>query len=84
MGPVHGTVDFARDDWKGYFLACGLNPLATWWVLGFTSRDYFVHEVGKAAVGGCLAGVILYALLAVSLWLLAYGKFQRERYRHVE
>src|SRR5207244_2105795 len=37
-GLYAGTVDFNRDDWQGYFLACGLNPLATWWVLAFTSH----------------------------------------------
>jgi ABC-type transport system involved in multi-copper enzyme maturation permease subunit len=79
-----GTVDFSRGDWSGYFLACGLNPFATWWILGFTSRDYFMDQVEKSAVGGCLLGVVIYALLALSLWLLIYGKFQRERYRHVE
>jgi hypothetical protein len=79
-----GIVDFNRNDWGGYFLACGLNPLASWWVFGFTSYDFDRFDVSKAAVGGCLAGVVIYALLGCSLWLLAYGKFQRERYRHME
>jgi ABC-type transport system involved in multi-copper enzyme maturation permease subunit len=79
-----GIVDFGRDDFSGYFLSCGLNPLACWWLLAFTTREYATFEVQKTAVGGCLAGVLVYALLTLSLWLLAYGRFQRERYRHVE
>ncbi len=79
-----GVVRFDSDELSGYFLACGMNPLACWWVLGFTSHELNSYEISKAAVGGCLLGVLIYALLAVSLWLLAYGKFQRERYRHVE
>jgi len=79
-----GIVDFNRDDWTGYFLACGLNPLASWWVFGFTSFEYRHFEVSKPVVGGCLAGVLIYLLMTASLWLLCYGKFQRERYRHME
>ncbi len=77
-------VDFQRDDWTGYFLACGLNPVASLWIFGFTSHEYHHFDVSQAAVGGCLAGVLIYVLLTASLWLLTYGKFQRERYRHVE
>lgn len=79
-----GIVDFSRDDWSGYFLSCGLNPLASWWIFGFTTFEYHHFEVSKPAIGGCLAGVLIYLLMTASLWLLAYGKFQRERYRHVE
>ena len=78
------VMDFRADDWKGYFLACGLNPVASWWIFGFTSHEFHQFEVSKAAVGGCLAGILIYVLLTGSLWLLVYGKFQRERYRHVE
>lgn len=79
-----GIVNFRRDDWAGYFLACGLNPLASWWIFGFTSYEFHQMQVSKAEIGGCLAGVLIYLLLTASLWLLTYGKFQRERYRHVE
>lgn len=79
-----GVVDFGRGDWGGYFLACGLNPFASWWICGFTSYEYATFDVQKASVGGCLAGILVYALLTLCLWLLAYGRFQRERYRHVE
>ena len=77
-------VNFGRDDWTGSFLSWGLNPLATWWVLAFTSRDYRNFDMEPGAVVGCLAGVLIYALLTLSVGLLTYGKFQRERYRHVE
>lgn len=79
-----GMIGFDRNDWTGYFLSCGLNPLASWWVFGFTTWELNQFQLQPAAVNGCLAGTLVYAVLTGSLWLLAYGKFQRERFRHVE
>lgn len=79
-----GIVDFRRDDWTGYFLACGLNPLATWWIFGFTNYEYTQQLLQPAAVEGCLMGIVMYVLMTLSLWLLTYGKFHRERIRSIE
>jgi hypothetical protein len=79
-----GMIGIHRDDWAGYFLCCGLNPVASWWVFGFTSFELHSFQVVPAAVKGCLAGTVVYALLGASLWLLTHGKFQRERFRNIE
>lgn len=79
-----GMIGFERNDWTGYFLSCGLNPLASWWVYGFTSWELQHFQLAPAAVHGCLAGTLVYTILTGSLWLLTYGTFQRERFRSVE
>ncbi|MCI0681312.1 MAG: ABC transporter permease subunit [Gemmataceae bacterium] len=79
-----GIIGIDRNDWAGYFLSCGLNPPASIWWFGFTSHEFQQPHFETAAVKGCLAGSLIYTLLAGSLWLMAYGKFQRERFRSVE
>jgi ABC-type transport system involved in multi-copper enzyme maturation permease subunit len=75
------TVDFSTDDMGGYFISRGLNPLATWWTLGFTSHEYRHYHFTHAQVAGSLLGVFTYALVGLLLWLWTLGRFYREQHR---
>lgn len=61
------------------FLRVGLNPVLTWWTLGFSYRDFQNLETLNKELGGALLGLALYAFLALFFWLLACWRFAREK-----
>lgn len=62
--------------WLAHFFRIGLNPVRTWHALGFSWKDYWAKDdpVG-AQFGACLAGLGVYLLGAVALWLIARWRF---------
>jgi ABC-type transport system involved in multi-copper enzyme maturation permease subunit len=63
----------------GEFLRVGLNPVLTWWTLGFSYRDFQATPAIDKELAGALLGLAFYALLALFFWLLACWRFGREK-----
>ncbi|MCI0377618.1 MAG: ABC transporter permease subunit [Gemmataceae bacterium] len=73
------TFGVRPDDPSGQFLRLGLNPVRTWWTLGFSYLDYRTWTRLDGEVGGALAGVTFFGALAIVFWLLSMWRFSRER-----
>ncbi len=70
----------APDRWNWYeeFLRVGLNPLRTWWTMGFTWGAYWQETPElKRTIQGTTLGLALYATLAALFSLLAWRRFRR-------
>ena len=79
------VVAGVMDDTFGNFLRIGLNPVRTWWTLGFTWRDFLDRGPGlDVQFRGALLGLAFYSVLAVLFWILAAWRFGKERNWRVE
>jgi ABC-type transport system involved in multi-copper enzyme maturation permease subunit len=67
-------------DAYGDFVRVGLNPVRTWWALGFSWRDYEdpFHTLDQQ-FSGAMVGLALYTLLAIVFWVLARWRFGKEK-----
>jgi ABC-type dipeptide/oligopeptide/nickel transport system permease component len=71
-----------QSEWWDYFAQMGLNPLATWWSLGFNWEEWR-HIVSsppnpeRDQFSAVLAGMGVYAALAGLLWWLACQQLRR-------
>jgi ABC-type transport system involved in multi-copper enzyme maturation permease subunit len=79
------VIAVALADRHGDFLRIGLNPVRTWWALGFSWRDFWdLTAPLDRQFAGALLGLVFYALLAILFWLLACWRFSKERSWRVE
>jgi ABC-type transport system involved in multi-copper enzyme maturation permease subunit len=79
VGSVYDVVSSA---WWEQFYSVGLNPVRTWWYLGFNWAEFREETVGPEAgwqgtLGATLAGMGVYAVLAGLLWIEARRQFQK-------
>lgn len=73
------------EQWYGYFLRIGFNPVRTWWTLAFSYQQMLTEGVSLGRqFGACLLGLALYTILGIALWLLAWWRFSKERSWRVE
>jgi len=70
------VVDVSRTERFGELLGVGLNPVRTWWELGFSWRDFMD---GTRAMDpkfeSALIGMAFYLFLAILFWFLACWRF---------
>jgi ABC-type transport system involved in multi-copper enzyme maturation permease subunit len=79
VGSVYDVVSSA---WWEQFYSVGLNPVRTWWYLGFNYAEFREETVGpeggwQGTLGATLAGMGVYAVLAGLLWIEARRQFQK-------
>jgi ABC-type transport system involved in multi-copper enzyme maturation permease subunit len=80
-GAIYGRPD-NLGDWGMFYLAYGLSPAATLWVLAFTSPDLLQHPAPTMAylrLVAAMVGVHGYMLAAALLWLFARAHLRREK-----
>jgi ABC-type transport system involved in multi-copper enzyme maturation permease subunit len=70
-------------DWSGRFFDLALNPVSTWWTLGYSWEGAGgiwgpLDARFLVTLGAALAGVAVYAFLAGALWLLACRRIRSE------
>ncbi|MBI3411350.1 MAG: ABC transporter permease subunit [Planctomycetes bacterium] len=83
LGPVCWInlemVAFASEPWIYRFLRIGLNPVRTWYALGFSWREYRDPlSTVDVDFGVCLLGLGVYLMVAVLLWMGARRRFTKE------
>jgi ABC-type transport system involved in multi-copper enzyme maturation permease subunit len=69
-------------DWWNDFYEVGLNPIRTWWYLGQNWEEFPIEAWGeegglRGTMGATLAGVGVYAALAVLFWFAARWEFRK-------
>jgi hypothetical protein len=70
-------------DWVSCFYEIGLNPVHSWWTLGFSWDDFGnltgpYDPVLSTKLSAALAGLAAFAVLTGAFWLLARWRFRRE------
>lgn len=83
LGPVcwinFELVAFVSEPWIYRFLRIGLNPIRTWYTLGFSWKEF--RDPGSSVdidFGICLLGLGVYLLAAALLWMGARRRFGQE------
>jgi hypothetical protein len=75
-------------DWQDNLVEIGLNPVRTWWQLGFNWPEFREDVCGAAPLQGPLGaiaiGLLIYAMSAGLLWLAAWLQFRREPFGEAE
>jgi ABC-type transport system involved in multi-copper enzyme maturation permease subunit len=71
----------ASAEWKEAFTEVGLNPMRTWWFLGFSWEEFEHGAAGKdrafqVTLLATLAGTAAYTALAWVFWLAASARFR--------
>jgi ABC-type transport system involved in multi-copper enzyme maturation permease subunit len=77
-----GFGSSGEPDWWDDFLEVGLNPVRTWWYLGLNWEEFrneaFDPERGlRGTLGSTLAGMSVYATLAILIWFGARRDFRK-------
>lgn len=79
------VLDWAGLTMIGSTVGIGLNPVWSWWTLGFSYPEFRNADPDFITrLSGCLLGLCIYIIGAILFWYLARRTFQKERYRHVE
>jgi ABC-type transport system involved in multi-copper enzyme maturation permease subunit len=69
-------------DWWDDFLEVGLNPVRTWWYLGLNWEEFRTEALDsehglRGTLGSTLAGMSVYAALAMLIWFGARRDFRK-------